>query len=303
MWGKRGLDCRRAQELIEQMLDGEASAGSASAAGRHLERCPDCQAYRRAIARQMGMLAGLSREIPPADFVASVMSRLSRETRPAGLRWLWVAAPAAAALAAALLLWPRPHQPAPSTVARNRPPTPMAAQPASGQQRAAAPNGEAKRTASKPERGEKPVRTVRRPNLPHHRRVEWVRHPKSGQVMVEKPKPTQQPAPTPAELIEIADNYEASGQLDQALSAYQQAQSKQPSPSLELAVARIHDKLGDTYEAVASYAEAALGKWPENGQQAPGASGDRKSGPLRPPGNPEKGSPTNGSLEPIQNMG
>ena len=63
----------------------------------------------------------------------------------------------------------------------------------------------------------------------------------------------------------LGESYERSGMLDRALVAYEQAREQNPSKSVDLAVGRVYEKMGDLHNALYAYADLAFGPLDENG--------------------------------------
>ncbi len=108
------MDCRKALELIETMIDGRLPPGEAAAVREHLAACPSCAAEERSLTAVGALLRRwtAARVAEREAGLSAMWTRVSagieerrREHRLAGVarRWFWV--PAATALAVLALLF------------------------------------------------------------------------------------------------------------------------------------------------------------------------------------------------------
>ncbi|KAB2330714.1 anti-sigma factor family protein [Bacillus mesophilum] len=74
---------------MHEYLDDEISAEQEKELREHLQQCPDCQTHFHELKRTIALVQSSSHIQAPADFTASVMSRLPKEKKKVGMqRWL-----------------------------------------------------------------------------------------------------------------------------------------------------------------------------------------------------------------------
>jgi anti-sigma factor RsiW len=124
---RNGMDCRRAEELLSDHLEGTLDALIAADLEAHLAGCPDCRALRSALAEVREVLRSFPAMEPAADLAARAASSALRapRARPLGFRipvpvgvpaWLQAAAAVLALLTTGGVLYAT-QSPAPSRVA------------------------------------------------------------------------------------------------------------------------------------------------------------------------------------------
>ena len=264
------LACERAKELLEFDLDGELAEAERIALRGHLRDCEPCRAWQASLRSEFALIASLPQVVEPQGFTHQVMSRLrvhgkrqkakgKREQPMPGFGWRALAYGIASVIAVcAIWLAVRPG----SRQVVQRPSTrkgPMIVknQPAPDNEHTA---------AITPELFPVVPPSARPATTPRPARVAHVRHTRSTVAATRRTAstaPAARATEPPTDYMQLGENYEREGMLDEALAAYQQADAQSPSLGTSLAVARVHDKLGQTEEAMETYVAAAFADWSE----------------------------------------
>jgi anti-sigma factor RsiW len=75
------VDHTRAQELLNDYLDGELTGAELEELERHLETCEECRAEVESLRETLSMLSGLKKLDPAPDFLQQVNQKIRRRTK------------------------------------------------------------------------------------------------------------------------------------------------------------------------------------------------------------------------------
>jgi hypothetical protein len=263
-------ECRRAREDFDVYLDDELALPRVRAIEDHLAACESCRRLLAQRRREFAALGDLPADNAPEDFTERVMAGLAGRplAKPAARWWPRLAYAAAVAAAAAIGLWlwaalhtpstPGPVGPRQNVVERqrgtpDRPPAVTVHEPPE------TPPQEMVTRNGSPAPRPKPRAVTRAPRSKPKPRIEKP-----------VPAPETRPAPSPEGMedagdpIAIADyrqlglEYEREGMLEEALEAYELAAAEDGSPMLTIAMARVHERMGNTLSAIEMCAQAAF---------------------------------------------
>jgi len=256
---------RRQEALLSAYLDDELAEPERARLVLHLSDCSVCRRRLAELAAVADAIGPLAHVAPPDGFTAAVLARLAPRPVPTR-RPRWVAAWAAAAvvvIVALALLAIHTRAPVPERVVKKAPPV---------ERKAVAVQAPRVAEQAAPPR----AAVVQQPSPP--RRV-TVRRPVGTRPA---PRPTAASGTSPAELesafdavdgqvlvayavsspLDRGELYEQSGDLENALTAYQAVAGASPGPAL-LGVGRIAEKLGDVLTAAEVYERVAFAPWEE----------------------------------------